>query len=44
VVVCTAKDLTEQERGELRSQVEYIVQTGSGPDELLRELVGLRHS
>ncbi|MBV8087132.1 MAG: response regulator, partial [Chloroflexi bacterium] len=41
VVVCTAKDLTRQEQAELRGQVESIVQKGTGPSDLLLELLQL---
>jgi CheY-like chemotaxis protein/GGDEF domain-containing protein/two-component sensor histidine kinase len=41
VVVCTAKDLTPAEQAELRGQVESIVQKGTGPNDLLLELLQL---
>ncbi|MHB8619349.1 MAG: response regulator [Chloroflexota bacterium] len=38
IVICTAKELTVEERQELRGQVQSIVQKGSGLNDLLVEL------
>ncbi|MHB8618537.1 MAG: response regulator, partial [Chloroflexota bacterium] len=41
IVICTAKELSPEERAELRGQVESIVDKGSGANDILLELLQL---